>query len=110
MGLPKGIQKLTSTGMTVTITDPTGPVTNLEASGGGGLPAWFQSGSGSPVGSVTPNTVGGLYFDTSGATGLWTAIAGTSADWAQLGGLGDTGPGFDLTGGEPSLISEPGQR
>jgi hypothetical protein len=36
VGLPKGIQKLTSIGGTVTITDPTGPTTDLSVSGGGG--------------------------------------------------------------------------
>lgn len=32
------IQEITSTGGTVTVTNPTGPIVNLEASGGGGLP------------------------------------------------------------------------
>lgn len=47
------------------------------------FPAWFQSGSGDPVTAnpTTPNTVGGLYFDTSGATGLWMAAAATNSDW-----------------------------
>jgi hypothetical protein len=35
-GFPIGILELTSTGETVTITDPVGPVTNLESSGGSG--------------------------------------------------------------------------
>ena len=35
-GFPSGIEKLTSAGGTVTITDPTGPVTDLAASGGTG--------------------------------------------------------------------------
>ena len=36
MPFARGIQEITSTGDTVTITDPDGPVTNLETSGGGG--------------------------------------------------------------------------
>ena len=36
MPFQNGIKKLTSTGATVTITDPTGPVSDLETSGGGG--------------------------------------------------------------------------
>ena len=35
MGFPQGVQKITSTGATVTITAPTGPTTNLEVVGGG---------------------------------------------------------------------------
>jgi hypothetical protein len=56
--------------------------------GGGGLPAWFQSGDGDPITAnpTVPNTVGGLYFDTSGNSGLWVAMGGTSADWFQWGG------------------------
>ena len=55
--------------------------------GGGGLPAWFQSGDGDPITTnpTVPNTVGGLYFDTSGASGLWAAAGATSADWMALG-------------------------
>ena len=57
------------------------------------LPAWFQSGDGDPVTAnpTTPNTVGGLYFDTSGASGLWAAAAATSADWLPLGAISGTG-------------------
>lgn len=58
----------------------------VEFSSGGGLPAWFQTGDGNPItNSVTPNTVGGLYFDTSGSSGLFTAAGATSADWMALG-------------------------
>ena len=36
MGFPKGVTKITSTGLTVTITKPTGPTTNLEVVAGVG--------------------------------------------------------------------------
>ena len=54
----------------------------------GGLPAWFQSGDGDPVTAnpTVPNTVGGLYFDTSGNSGLWVAAGPASANWLPLGG------------------------
>ena len=71
-----------------------------------GLPAWFQSGSGSPVGSVTPNTVGGLYFDTSGVTGLWVAFGATSADWSGLGNIGNEGFNFFGSGSVDIANSE----
>lgn len=54
MGFPKGITKLTSTGATVTITAPTGPVTNLEVVAGGGMTVAQYN----PVGGVTYNMTG----------------------------------------------------
>jgi hypothetical protein len=63
---------------------------------GGGLPVWFQTGSGSPIGTITPNTVGGLYFDTSGATGLWSSYGATNVDWVQLGSVYDGQHGLTL--------------
>ena len=69
-------------GSTITVVTSLQSVLNLIAQGGGGLPAWFQSGSGSPVGVVTPNRVGALYADTAVAsTGNWVAIGATSAGW-----------------------------
>lgn len=41
------------------------------------------SGSGSPVGVVTPSVVGQTYFDTAGP-GFWVATGLTSANWLQL--------------------------
>lgn len=87
------ISEITSSGDTVTITDPTGPTTNLEvAGGGGGFP--YQSFTGSPVGVVTPTAAGylGLATDTFA---LYYASAATSADWVQVSGPLDlTAPGF----------------
>jgi len=70
-----------------------GPVGAQGAEGGGGLPAWFQSGDGDPITAnpTTPNTVGGLYFDTSGASGLWVATASASADWVPFGAISGAG-------------------
>jgi len=75
-----------TTGTIVDTSDQTW--TEATGGGGGGLPSWFQSGSGSPIGAVTPNTVGGPYFDTSGSTGLWVSTGTTNEDWAALGGIG----------------------
>lgn len=56
----------------------------------GGLPAWFQTGAGAPT-AVVPNTVGGLYFDTTGVNGLYSAYGASEGDWLQLGfGAGAT--------------------
>jgi hypothetical protein len=40
-------------------------------------------GSGSPVGVVTPDVVGLLYYDTPG-NGLWASIGLTNVDWVLL--------------------------
>lgn len=90
-----GITEITSTGATVTITNPEGPITNLEASGGGtGIPG--LSGSGDPINTnpTTPDYIGELYEDTSGATGFWCAVSTTSADWVQVGGSFNSGAGL----------------
>ena len=65
--------------------------------GSSSFPAWFQTGTGNPNGSVVPNTVGGLYFDTAGATGFWVAFGSADNQWASLGGLSDIGgPGLNF--------------
>lgn len=43
-GFPKGIQKITSTGATITVTDPTGPTTDLEAAASGGITTITSTG------------------------------------------------------------------
>nr|DAL17852.1 MAG TPA_asm: hypothetical protein [Caudoviricetes sp.] len=59
------------------------------AIGGGG--GDFQSGSGSPLGSVTPAALGALYLDRAATVGavLWRASGATNADWYVV--VGDTG-------------------
>lgn len=58
--------------------------------GGSGIAAWGQvstaqyTGSGSPVGSITPDAAGDIYLDTTGP-GVWQATGVTSADWQQVG-------------------------
>jgi hypothetical protein len=43
------------------------------------------TGTGSPVGVVTPTFVGQLYTDQNGPPyGLWQSTGLTSADWSQL--------------------------
>lgn len=85
--------------------------TTLLSSSGGGLPAWIQSGDGAPGGVVTPNTVGCIYFDTSGGSGLWVATGAGNTDWAGLGavfagggGLWSYGGGFILFSGDESAF------
>lgn len=43
-----------------------------------------RSGSGSPVGAVTPFKVGEVWLRTTGPT-LWMATGLTNADWLQIG-------------------------
>jgi hypothetical protein len=88
-----GITELTSSDASVTITDPEGPVVDLSVAGGG-LPAWFQSGNGDPIDAnpTTPNTSGGLYFDTSGESGLWVSPTGEDGDWLNFGAVLSEGP------------------
>lgn len=58
--------------------------------GGGGIAAWGQtstakfSGSGSPVGVVTPSAEGDLYTDDT-TPGLWQATGAGNTDWQQVG-------------------------
>ena len=50
--------------------------------GGGGTGA-FLSGSGSPVGAVTPTSVGQTYLDTT-TPGFWAANGLTNNSWTQI--------------------------
>lgn len=52
------------------------------ASGGGGGGSGVLEGFGSPVGVVTPTSIGQLYSDVG--VGLWQSTGLTSADWTQL--------------------------
>lgn len=60
------------------------PYFDPTASSWGGAADALFSGSGSPVGSVTPDNEGDLYVDTA-TPGLWQATGATSADWTQIG-------------------------
>lgn len=59
--------------------------------GGGGIAAWGQvstaeySGSGSPVGVVTPDASGDLYLDAT-TPALWQANGVTNTDWQLVSG------------------------
>jgi hypothetical protein len=79
--------------------------------GGGGLPAWFQHGAGDPITAnpTVPNTVGGLYFDTSGATGLWVAVGASAGDWAAFGALAPGTVGGLLSGINGFALISPDQ-
>ena len=58
------------------------------AAGGGSMPAWIQSGEGSPIDeNVTPSQQGAVYFDLA-AGGVWVAVGPTNADWWIVGGYG----------------------
>ena len=72
------------------VTDGGGGVAQIAISAA--LPPWFQSGSGSPVGSVVPYAVGALYQDTANGA-LYEAIGATNADWVSVGGAGDESVG-----------------
>jgi hypothetical protein len=72
--------------------------TNWVEFAAGSLPSWFQSGSGSPNGSVVPAQVGALYQDTTDGA-LFEAIGATDADWVNVGGAGDANlPGIQVNG------------
>lgn len=43
-----------------------------------------KNGSGSPVGSVTPNYIGQTYTDTTPPYGFWTSIGLTNNDWIPV--------------------------
>lgn len=68
--------------------DPNGSQSPLSSGGAG---AWGEAataqftGSGSPVGVVTPNGEGDLYVD-SDTPALWQATGVTNTDWALSGG------------------------
>lgn len=80
------------------VIDQTGTIWICTASGSpgtwigvsaGGLPAWFQSGSGSPVGAVVPNQINAIYVDIDAATpgGFYKALGATNTDWVGVGGF-----------------------
>lgn len=116
-GDPTGVVTPTSTGAvyqdvsTGDLWSATGPTnTDWVMMGGGALPSWFQSGSGSPVGAVTPSQIGAIYQDTTNG-GFYEALGATSADWFGAGGdipgLNDgtvAGTGFNGSGTKLRLI------
>lgn len=55
----------------------------IVAGGGGGSGTNNLSGSGSPVGVVTPDYVGQSYTDLT-TPGFWTSTGATSANWLQI--------------------------
>ena len=104
MGFPKGIQKIIGVG--ATITNPNGPTTTITVAAG--LPAWFQSGAGSPVGNVVPAVSGAsLYFDTTATSGgLWSAFGATNTKWVMVAANGTEAGGlFTTTSGDVELVS-----
>lgn len=117
------VADVTSVDGSISISDPTGPTVDLSVldspaidgvtvtgvptvnqiiiatdgsnaawgdAGSASLPAWMQSGSGSPNGAVTPEQVGAVYWDLSDGA-YYEAVGATAADWVLLGGNGDTG-------------------
>lgn len=87
---PRGWIGVDNTGTAYVCTVGGEPGTWAAVGSGGGLSDWGQastahfSGSGSPVGVVTPSGEGDLYVDDT-TPGLWQATGATSADWAQVG-------------------------
>lgn len=71
--------------------------------GGGSVPV--TAGDGSPVGVVTPTTIGALYLDTTNG-GLYLAINTTNADWfgiatpASVSGIA----GLNTADGTPGAV------
>lgn len=55
----------------------------LEGAGGGATGSGVLEGSGSPVGVVSPISIGQIYSDYT-TPGLWQSTGLTSADWTQL--------------------------
>jgi hypothetical protein len=51
--------------------------------GGGGSGASFLSGTGTPVGSVTPTIIGQTYLDKN-TSNLWISTGLTNASWVEL--------------------------
>lgn len=49
-----------------------------------GAPHYALTGTGSPVGAVTPKRVGQEYLDTAGGGKWWKAIGLTAADWQAI--------------------------
>lgn len=90
-----------------TITDGGSGVAQVAISGA--LPSWFQSGSGSPVGSVTPDQINAIYVDIDALTpgGVYQAFGATSADWVAIGGAAaQTVPGVSLSNGALVLLAD----
>jgi len=52
--------------------------------GGGGVAFNNKSGTGSPLGSVTPDYAGQIYTDLANPYNLWTSVGTTSADWIEF--------------------------
>jgi hypothetical protein len=79
-GQPDGYADLDSTGKV--------PLSELPPIPPTPPPSLIQSGTGSPVGTVTPTAPGYLYIDTtSGAPGLYFATGATNADWVGVSGF-----------------------
>jgi hypothetical protein len=96
VGFPKGIGKITSVGGTVTITNPSGPVTNLEAAGGAlwpvpsGLkvdyefPGSFASAPVSPA-VMRSSATWWNYAEPRPGQGEWSTIIGNgSPQWVAV--------------------------
>ena len=90
-----GISTITSTDGSVTVTDPTGPSTDLSVVKVNGISYFI--GSGSPVGVVTPNAAGDQYIDNTPGPS-WQATGTLDTDWQQVGGGGGPSPATTVTG------------
>jgi hypothetical protein len=64
----------------------------IDPAPGGGLPSWFQSGAGTPVGVVVPAQQGALYQDTTNGA-LFVATGPLAANWVLIGGYAQAGGG-----------------
>ena len=91
MGLPKGIQKLTSIGGTVTITDPDGPIVDLSVAGGGGALAYDGA---SLTGNVVISGVGPVLLQTTASLAVGTWLV--SGSYLVTDGSPVAGHGLDL--------------
>jgi hypothetical protein len=96
-----------------TVCDANGVPLSNAGGGGGGLPAWFQSGAGDPITSnpTTPYQAGALYEDTAGggaSTGLWISPTGSDGDWIGLGTLENGAVGLRFFSGDFSLTNSAG--
>ena len=78
-----GIVELTSTGATITITDPEGPVTNVEGTGGSGAVSSVFTRTGAVVATTGDYTAAQVGADASGAAAAapyppWSITASTT--------------------------------
>ena len=64
---------------------------------------YFTTGTGTPVGAVTPQRVGHIYIDTSGEN-AWIATNTTNADWEQIDA---SGGGASVSTGSGAPTSTP---